>query len=205
MPWLRKLIADEQGATLVETTIVFSLLTTLMFGLVDFGNAFWQYHTTEKATYMGARWVATQAGLEGAAALGTELYTTTVPDCFDATGTSAAVPGTPCSQVSGATAWSATCTGTGGGNCSSTRMAALLAVMQQYAPALTASNIRVQFQGSALGFVGRGRAVPLVTVTTSGLTYNFVAVGALLGLSPITMPSFATTLPAEDQREGPAV
>ena len=197
----RPFLRDERGATLVETTIVFALLLTLTFGLVELGVMFWEYHAAEKATAMGARWLATRHGVAGNAALPTELYTTQVPDCFVAT---AQPLGTPCSQVAGATGWSVTCSGAGGGACSSAQMSALLGQMQQFAPSLTAANVSVTLSGTGMGFVGRGRAVPLVTVKTTGLTYTFVT-GALLGLNSITMPSFATTLPAEDQKEGTGV
>jgi len=199
---LRKLLRDTRGATLVETTIVFPLVLILTFGLVEFGNAFWRFHTAEKATAAGARWLATQHGVRGAAALTNELYTTTVPDCFV---NSTAAPGTACSQVAGATSWSQTCTGAGGGGCDAAVMAALLAQMRQYAPFIAAANVSVQIRGSAMGYIGRGRAVPLMTVRTTGLTYNFVTLNSLLGLGPMTMPSFASTFVAEDQKEGPGI
>jgi hypothetical protein len=56
-----------------------------------------------------------------------------------------------------------------------------------------------------MGFVGRGRAIPLITVRTTGLTYNFITLNSLLGFGPITMPSFASTYVAEDQKEGPGI
>lgn len=201
---LRMLLGDDQGATLVETTLVFPLLLVLTFGLVEFGNAMWQYHAAEKATAMGARFLASRAGVAGSLGqtLTTELYTSPVPDCFVSTSDP---PGTPCAQEAGAASWSATCSGTGGGACSSSEMSVLLTQMQQYAPTLTAANVSVDFRGSAMGFVGRGRAIPLITVRTTGLTYNFIAIGTLLGLGPIAMPSFASTLPAEDQKEGPGI
>lgn len=199
---LRPLLCDERGAALVETTIVFPLLLLLTFGLLEFGDAFWRYHTVEKATAIGARWLATRHGVAGNAALSDELYTAVVPDCFVNT---SAAPGTACSQVAGAASWSQTCSGAGGGACSDTVMSGLLAQMQQYAPFITAANVRVQLRGSTMGFVGRGRAIPLVTVETTGLTYNFVTLNSLLGFGPIAMPAFATTFVAEDQKEGPGI
>jgi hypothetical protein len=199
---LRNFLRDERGATLVETTIVFPLVLILTFGLVEFGNAFWQYHTAEKATAAGARWLSTRHGVAGAAALTNELYTTVVPDCFV---NSADPLGTACGQVAGATGWSQTCGGGGGGACDAAVMAGLLAQMQQFAPFITDANINVQLRGSAMGFVGRGRAIPLITVRTTGLTYNFVTLNSLLGFGPITMPSFASTYVAEDQKEGPGI
>jgi hypothetical protein len=200
---------DEAGASLVETTLVFPLMLVLMFGLVEFGNVMWQYHATEKATAAGARFVATRAGAKGTLGpAGTELYTAAVPDCFVNDVSDPA--GTPCSQATdgngnGPSSVVLTCTGTGSGSCSSTEMSALLTEMQKYAPNLQAANVAVDLRGSTMGFIGRGRAIPLVTVRTTGLTYNWVAAGALLGLGPLTMPNFASTLPAEDQKEGPGI
>lgn len=200
MTWLRSLLRDDRGATLVEATIVFPIMMILTFGLVEFGHAFWEYHTAERATAAGARWLATRHGVRGAAAASNELWTAVVPDCFVNTSDP---PGTLCSQVAGATGWSQTCSGTGGGSCSATQMAGLLTEMQRYAPFITSSNVSVLLKGSNIGFVGRGRAVPLITVRTTGLTYNFVALNGLLGFAPLTMPSFASTVVAEDQKEGP--
>jgi hypothetical protein len=202
---LRSFLSDVRGATLVETTLVFPLLLVLMFGLVEFGNLMWRYHAAEKATAAGARFLATRAGVLGTlnTTPTTELYRTSVPDCF--TNSSSDTPGTPCSQIAGATGWLQTCTGTGGGACSSTEMSALLAEMKKYAPTIAAANVAVDFRGSTMGFVGRGRAIPLITVRTTGITYTWVTMGALLGLAPLTLPSFASTLPAEDQKEGPGI
>lgn len=200
---LRQMLRDERGAALVEATLVFPMMLILTFGLVEFGYAFWQYHAAEKATAVGARWLATRHGVAGTApATGTLLYTTSVPDCFVAT---TADPGTLCGQVAGATGWSATCSGAGGGACNSTVMSGLLTEMRRFAPFINTANVQVQLRGSNIGFVGRGRAVPLVTVRTTGLTYNFIALDDLLGLGPITMPGFDTTLLAEDQKEGPGI
>lgn len=200
---VRRLHRDERAAALIEATIIFPLLLILTFGLVEFGHAFWRYHAAEKATNAGARWLSTRHGVRGELApLTNELYTAVVPDCFEPTNLP---PGTPCAQVAGATSWDETCSGAGGGACSGAVMSALLTEMQRFAPFLTAANLEVEFQGSAMGYVGRGRAVPLVTVRTTGLTFDFVAMDDLLGLGPITMPSFATTFVAEDQKEGTGI
>jgi Flp pilus assembly protein TadG len=200
---LHQILRDERGAALIEATIVMPLVLILTFGLLEFGNAMWRYHTAEKATAAGVRWLATRHGVAGAGAPVTnELYTAQVPDCFVNT---SAAPGAACAQVAGATGWSQTCSGAGGGACSSTQMAGLLTEMRRYAPFINAANVTVELRGSALGFVGRGRAVPLITVRTTGLTFDFVTLDGLLGLGPITMPSFASTLVAEDQKEGPGI
>jgi len=190
------MLRDERGATLIETTIVFPLVLILTFGLVEFGYAFYQYHTAEKATAIGARYVATRGPLLPALGDGSH-------DCVSANG--AITPGTPCSDPAIPSAATTTCTSAGSGGCSAAVFAAMLAQMQQFAPFITAANVRVDVAQSKLGFIGRGRAVPLVTVRTTGLTYNFITLNSLLGLGPIAMPSFASTFVAEDQKEGPGI
>ena len=199
----------------METTIVFPIVLVLTFGIVEFGYALWQYHMAEKATVMGARYLATRHGVKGANGVKTcndgsggnytcELWTSTVEDCFfsepDAIGT-------PCSQVTGInpTTWLQTCTGAGAGSCNSAVMSRLLTEMKNYAPFIAAANVKVELRGSDMGFLGRSRPIPLVSVKTTGLTYNFVAIGKLLGLSSITMPGFTSTLVAEDQKEGTGI
>jgi hypothetical protein len=70
--------------------------------------------------------------------------------------------------------------------------------MQQIKPDIAADNVEVVYRGSGLGYAGdpTGMAMsPLVTVRLKDL--EFRPVTALLFAS-ITMPSFATTLTAED-------
>lgn len=193
---LRVLLRDEMGATLVETAIVFPMVLLLTFGLLEFGYVFWQYHTAEKATAIATRYVATRGPLLAQLTDGSH-------DCFVAN-PSAVAPGTPCSDAAIPAASSITCTGAGGGGCDSTVFAAMVTQMQQIAPFITSANVQVNLAQSKMGFIGRGAAIPLITVQTTGLAYSFVTIGGLLGVGPITMPSFATTLVGEDQKEGPA-
>jgi Flp pilus assembly protein TadG len=46
----------ERGSALVESAIVLSLLLTLMFGIVDFGRAFYAYDLVGHLARQGARW-----------------------------------------------------------------------------------------------------------------------------------------------------
>jgi len=53
----------ERGATLVESAIVLSLLLTLMFGIVDFGRAFYAYDFVNHLARQGARWAIVRGSL----------------------------------------------------------------------------------------------------------------------------------------------
>jgi Flp pilus assembly protein TadG len=188
--WLR-LFRDQTGATMVEYTLVFTLMMLLTFGLVEFGVVFYQYNAAEKATQIGARYIATRGPV-----------LTGVGDCAPAS-TSSYSAGTYCSNVSGATGAIATCNANApSGNCQAAVLTALVAKMQQYAPNIQAQNVQVIYRGVGLGFVGRGAPVPMVTVRLTGMTYSYITLNALLGLPPLAMPSFDASIVGEDLNEG---
>jgi Flp pilus assembly protein TadG len=190
-------LRDTRGATLVETTLVFPMVLILTFGLVEFGVAFWEYHAAEKATNLAARYIATRGPLVATLADGSH-------DCFVDNGVNGVAIGVSCADPSVSTASGPyICKGNAPGSCSATVLAAAITQMRQVAPFITNANVEVDVAQSKMGYIGRGKAVPLVTVKTTGLTYTFVAMDNLLGFAPLTMPGFATTLEAEDQQEGP--
>jgi Flp pilus assembly protein TadG len=192
---LRSLLRDDTGTTLVETTLVFPMVMLLTFGLVEAGHAMWEYHTVEKATNVGARYVVTRGPLVASLSDGSH-------DCF-VTNPSTVAIGTSCGDASIPAGSPITCAPLTNG-CDSTVRAAMLSQMQQIAPFITDANVRVVLRQSKMGFIGRGKAIPTVTVQTTGLTYSWILLGALTGgPGTITMPSFATTLTAEDLQEGP--
>ena len=55
MSFLKTSLRDTSGAAMVEFTVVMMLLLVLTFGIVDFGNALFQWNSAEKATQAGAR------------------------------------------------------------------------------------------------------------------------------------------------------
>lgn len=179
----RRLRRDERGTTMVEMAIVFPLLLVLTFAILEFGNLTYQWLVAEKATEMGVRFAVTAT-----------MVATGVPDCGVAT---AAAAGTPCRLVAGAIGWQRTCT-SGAGGCDATAFGAIVQQMQLVYPRIAAGNVTVQYVGTGLGFVGRGSPVPNVTVSLTGLTFDFVVLNGLLGLGRITMPDFRATLTGED-------
>jgi Flp pilus assembly protein TadG len=191
---LRSFLRDERGASLVEMSIVFPIVLVITFGLMEFGIAFWEYHTAEKATAVAARYVATRGPLVQTLSDGSH-------DCFVSNGSTAI--GTSCGDASITAGAPYVCTAAAPGACNATVLATVITQMQQIAPFILNANVEIDVAQSKMGFVGRGRAIPLITVKTTGLTYNFIALNSLLGLGPIPMPGFATTLEAEDQHEGP--
>jgi len=183
--FVRRFGLDRSGATLVEYTLVFAMLMMLTFGLVEFGLALHQYNAAEKATSIGARFLATR----GPVFVG-------LPDCGVAT---SAPAGTMCADVAGSTGWTRTCNaGAPAAGCQAAVLNEVVARMQQFAPNIEAQNVQVVLRGAGLGFVGRGSPVPMVTVRLTGMTYTFIALDDLVGFGAMTLPGFDTTIVGED-------
>jgi len=187
---------DRRGAAMLEFTAIVLLMFTMVFGIIDFGRAFWLWNSAEKATQIGARAAII------ADPVAPELATF---DCDNG----GVLLGTPC-RLGGDSFGAISCSGSTS-NCSvsggtlgsatfdNTPFNMILSRMQVSYPSLQTANVVVEYRDIGLGFAGRQDGpVPAVTVRLTGLTYNFLTLGNLLGLGPITMPDFKTTLIGED-------
>jgi hypothetical protein len=74
-----------------------------------------------------------------------------------------------------------------------------VARIQSIYPAATDANVTIDYTDIGLGFAGRGRPVPLVSVRLVNMTFSFIALDFLMG-GPITMSDFRASLTAEDLR-----
>jgi Flp pilus assembly protein TadG len=195
------MIADRRGAGAVEFALVIPLLLILLFGIIDAGRFLWEVNRAEKATQMGARYaIVTDVipnGIVNANFVGTN-------HCSDINGNpQTCTPGDTITDLNvlgtlTCTSVSCTCAGTcPASTIPGAAFANLVTRMQQMKPNITASNVRVLFRGSGIGFAGDPngmQVVPLVTVELTGLQFRPIM---LFNSVPITMPSFATTLSAE--------
>jgi hypothetical protein len=60
-------------------------------------------------------------------------------------------------------------------------------------------NVSVEYENTGLGFAGRPAGpVPTIILRLTGLTFEFIGLGDLLGLPEITMPDFLVTMTGED-------
>lgn len=197
MRWaLRKIWGDQRGASLVEFSLILPMLFAVIFGIIDMGYLAYQYNAAVKATQAGAQYAATHDPVvSGLFDCGTTDYTDKA--------------GTDCGAVTGYATWTVTCPG--GQNCEAGIMADIVTEMQAFYPNLEAANVRVTFSGEpGLGYIGRGRPVPAITVEIVDLKYNFIAVGIFVNAmadalridADIGITSARTTVIAEDLREG---
>lgn len=181
----RSFVREEKAATLVEFTLLAPLLFLITFGIAEFGWVFYQYQSLNAATAAAARMAATRGPV-----------ITGIPDCGVGVASTA---GAYCSTAAGSKTWApVTCTGAApGGNCNTVLMDRIVTEMRIFYPNMQRANLNITFGPSGLGFQGLGKPVPMVTVTVTGVTANFIAINAF-GVPNIPMPTFTTTLPAED-------
>lgn len=196
MNLLKSILKNTQGAAMVEFTIIMMVLLTLTFGIIDFGNLLWQWNSAEKATQVGARAAVISDPVVS------ELAT------FDCDNGSISL-GTPCRDPAASTFGTITCDGgtspsctctvnIGGCSPSGAAFSLIFAPMQQVYPRLQPENVIVEYIDVGLGFAGRQAPVPEVRVRLTGLTFDYIFIGPLLGFTNIAMPDFRATLVGED-------
>jgi Flp pilus assembly protein TadG len=202
---------SEDGAALVEMTIVSSLLFTLVLGFVDFGNAFYQWNAATKAVQVGARLAAISepvaAGLAAAAP-------TSVPGAPVQPGAYTAfvcqvTAGTGACSSGGFTAAAFSRIFRGDTAVTNDNACPALAANQRpgmchFFPRLTRENVVVTYTATGLGFQTRlGGPVPTITVSLRNVTFQFFFLQGLMNFANITMPSMLSTVTGEDMKNGP--
>lgn len=208
---LRQFLRDESGASFVEFTAVVFTFLVIVLGFVDFSYVFYQWNSATKAVQYGARLAAVSNPVSS--------------DLSTLTGVSSTVlPGMPMPEftricmASVANGSTGTCSG---GTYSAAAMQTLLFGRNADGTARTvcvpgetnmrlfgmcnifdrvdARKVVVSYENTGLGYAGRpGGPVPTITVNLRDLTYQYIFLGDLLGLSNVSLPGFATTVTGED-------
>lgn len=199
------LVRDSSGAGAAEFALVLPLLLLLLFGIIDAGRFLWEVNKAEKATQMGARYAIVTSVIP--AALVSADYTGTANCDEDGNGTyetcvtgsdiknPAALGQVTCTSSSCACTV-APCPGTPAIPAAS--FTNLVSRMQAMKPDISASNVQVEFKGSGIGYAGDPTGmdiVPLITVRLTGMQFRPIT---LFGGVAFDLPSFGTTLSAED-------
>ncbi len=200
---MRNLARNQDGSVLVEYTVIVSMMLVLTSGLVEFSLALYQWNAASKAVQAGARLAAVSAPVSS--------------DIKTMTGLSSGVnPGDPMPD------FERVCTGGGSGSCTGggtydvnamntlvfgrgdgttcgTVAAGQLPGMCDIFSRVQRQNVTITYKQTGLGFAGRpGGPVPTITVELTGLTYNFIFLRMIPGITSITMPSMRTTITGED-------
>jgi len=194
-----KVLKNDCGAVLVEVSLLLPLLLLLTFGIVEGGYIFYQANGTQKATQLGARFAATRPMIATGFTSGTN-------DCMS----SAAQEdiGTNCATVPPANLQSVTCSKTMLTGCDDAKLTVILNKMKSVYPFIEDNDLFITYEGTGLGFVGRGKPVPAITVELRGVEYDYIAIGHLLNFSGVDLGSafkinnVQTTVIGEDIGEG---
>ena len=199
----RRFCAERSGTAMVEMAIALPLLLTLLLGFVDFGYAFYQWNSGNKAVQAGAR----LAQISGPVALGLPSETITQADV---TKVGTAVPAGTYDYTCTASTAGVACCSIGAGTClaANASQAAFDAIydgtanragMHDFLPMLEKSQVRIEYAASGLGYWTRPSGpVPTVTVSIVNHPIQFFFLGGLLGFGNLTMPSMLSTVTGED-------
>jgi Flp pilus assembly pilin Flp len=204
---------DNNGAVLVEATIMMAIMFVLILGSVDFLFAFYQWNAAAKAAQVGARIAAVSdpvaTGLNGLSArvVGAALRPGSAMPPFTVIcdgGTTTCTCDGACIGVSGynATAMDTIVFGRGSmacGDATSSYTAGMCDIFDRITPA----NVRIAYIQPAapagLGYAGRpGGPAPTIKISLQNLPFRFFFLGALLGFRDIQIPEVPTTITGED-------
>lgn len=191
------LLRSRRGSTAAEFAMVLPLLVILLFAIIDGGRFAWEYNRAEKATQVGARMAVVtdvlSTGLRDNDYVGVIVGGETIDP---GERIPADALGTIICDNSGCTCTGA-CAGIGSGY-DAAAFARLVDRMNDIKPDIGPANVEVVYRGSGLGYAGDPTGMdlsPLVTVRLKDL--QFQPITSLL-LASFTMPSFTSTLTAED-------
>lgn len=200
---LRQMTRSQSGSSAAEFALVLPLFLIMLFGIIDAGRFMWEFNRAEKATQVGARVAIVtnvlSSGLHDEAFAGQTVNGTKIANGGRIP---AGALGTMVCSSTGCSCETQPCPSAGTFD-TATFTNVLVARMRQIDPSVAASNVRVRYSGSGMGFAGNAGSSgtgemeisPLITVSLSGL--QFTPITTFL-LASMTMPDFATTLTAED-------
>jgi Flp pilus assembly pilin Flp len=196
--------ADENGAALVEATVMLGLFFVLVFGSVDFLMALYQWNAAAKAVAVGARIAAVSSPVSSDIPTLTGLGSGVLPGdpmpsftrtCNGATST-CDNGGTFDVDALNTIVYgrgSAAC-----GDATSSYTSGMCDIFRAIAPA----NVVITYSHTdtdGLGYAGRpGGPVLTITVSLQNIPFRFYFLGGLLGFGNITIPAMTTTQTSED-------
>lgn len=193
---LTGIVRDSSGISAVEFAIIVPVLFLLIFGVLDFGRALWEWNRAEKATQLGARYavvsdlVATGLDFDGIPLAGGAGLRVPV----------GAVNGGDPIVCTGSSPTAVSCSPGSWGPADAGAFDRIVDWMRQVDDRITHSNVVVEYRHVGLGFAGNPTGpdiAPLITVKLTGMVFRPVTPG-LAGIASITMPDFAASLTGED-------
>jgi len=168
---LRRFLADEDGAFLIEFGITFPMLILLSFGLLEFSLVVFDYQRAAEATRVGSRYTILEDPIANVAGIlnGAKITCT-------------------------ATNNKVGCVGGSPDDTADKQFKKILNEMRGIYPTLDGDNLIVTYEGTDVGDDAEyGGLFPLVTVQLKGVRHDMI-VGHLIGIDYIEFPAFTTTV-----------
>ena len=200
----RRLQSDTDGAALLEFTMFVGVFFTMLFGIVDFSHALYQWNAATKAVQIGAR----------LAAVSDPVASVLTVDHWDVAGYAGG------DTVAIADGFTYVCTGAEGGSCTNDGNYDQEAIntlvygrgngtectgrppnigMCNLFSRVTPENVVVTYEYTGLGYAGRPTGpVPTIRVELVGISFRFFFLSGLLGFDDIEIPGLASTVTGED-------
>ena len=200
---------DESGSSMIEFTVAMTGFFLILFGIIEFSYVFYQWNAATKAVQYGARLAAVSnpvandlmamTGMEGGALPGDVVNVTPYDRVCTSNSATAATGSCSGNNSYDAAAMRRIVFGltsrTACGTPSSGRDIGMCNIFS----GITPQRVLVRYQFTGMGYAGRpGGPVPTITVSTIGLTYSYIFLSGLMGLTTVTMPPLATTVTGED-------
>ncbi len=198
---LKRLRSDTEGAAFLEFTLFVGAFFTVLFGIIDFTFAYYQWNAATKAVQVGARLAAVSDpvasdlkvanwdvdGYESGDAVALEDGFTHV--CSGASET--------CTDGTyDADAMATIVFGRGNTECNGTPPNVGMCNMFW---AIGPENVQVTYEYTGLGYAGRPKGpVPTIKVEVVGIPFQFTLLGSLLGMDNIEIPGLVSTVTGED-------
>jgi hypothetical protein len=201
---IKQLRGDTEGAAFLEFTVFAGVFFSLLFGIVEFTLAYYQWNAATKAVQLGAR----------LAAVSDPMTSQISQASWDVTGY---LPGDVVDIDDGFDP--IVCTGAEGGNCNAPgdynadamntllygrgntsckedpRNIGMCDLFWRIEP----ENVVVTYSYTGMGYAGRpGGPVPTIRVDLVNIPFQFFFISALLGSGDINIPRVASTMSGED-------
>lgn len=195
----RRLLRDTRASSAAEFALVLPLLLIFLFGMIDVGRLMWTWNRAEKATQIGVRYAVVTTMVPG----GLETYS------FATSGGIPQGDPIPLASFGGASCSSTSCTCNTGATCPTLTpyrgqaFTNIVGRMRLFMPEIAASNVRVDYGYSGLGYAGDPNGpdvAPVVTVRLLPGSVQFQPITLILFNTSIGLPSFSAALTMEDAR-----
>lgn len=193
-------LRSESGGVLTEGLIVFPLMVLAVTVCVEFGYMMQQWNQAAKAMQLGVRKLIVSKPILAGGTLGS--ISTTVAN------------GTGGQLINANANVKLSCGGSAGPACDATEITRLIngnitggnwwPGLNRFFPGITASQIRVTYELSGLGYYGRPNgAVVTVRMDIQRTPFQGLFIAAMLDSAGITFPPFTVTATSEDLKNVP--